>query len=133
MPRPWDEVKADLDRIRMFRTDPDNPPPPPTPEQLCHRYQDWTQPASRVMFCARCGHATGGSQGHHWKWCSATKALADRSHFCCPGSCELVDGKAMDRSAPCHPDADGIAAWVATKDAERENMAVWREMVDGDA
>src|SRR4051812_23575354 len=85
------------------------------------------------MFCARCGHATGGSQGHHWKWCSATKALADRSHFCCPGSCELVDGKAMDRSAPCHPDADGIAAWVATKDAERENMAVWREMVGGDA
>lgn len=120
-----------MDRIRAFRTGPDQPP---TPEQLCRQYQDWTQPASRVMFCARCGHATSGNQqGHWWKWCSVTKALADDAHFCCPRSCELIDGKDMDRSAPCHPDPDGIEAWVAAKDAERANMAVWRHMVDGDA
>lgn len=120
--------------ISAFRTEPDDPPQQPTPAQRCRSNQDGIRPASRVMFCARCGHATSNqSQGHHWKWCSATKALADRSHFCCPGSCELVDGKDMDRSAPCHPDPDGIEAWVAAKDAERENMAVWRQMVDGDA
>jgi hypothetical protein len=118
--------------ISAFRTEPDEPPPPPTLEQLCRQYQDWTQPASRVMFCARCGHATGGSQGHRRSHCPVSRRK-EAAHFCCPGSCELVDGKAMDSSAPCHPDPDGIAAWVAAKDAERANMAVWRQMVDGDA
>jgi hypothetical protein len=118
--------------ISAFRTEPDDPPPPPTWAQRCRSNQDGIHPASRVMFCARCGHATLDTYGHQRKWCDATKALVDRSHFCCPGSCELVDGKAMDRSAPCHPDPDGIEAWVAAKDAEHANMAVWRQMVDGD-
>lgn len=105
-----------------------------TPAQTCRANQDMIEPASRVMFCGRCGHAASNAhQGHSWQWCSVLGAMSAGHHFCCPGSCELVDGRDMDPTAPCHPDPDKREEWAAAKDADRANMAVWREMVDGDA
>lgn len=102
-----------------------------TTAQICRANQDMIEPASRVTFCARCGHATSNAvNGHTWKWCHAQATLTDRAHFCCPGSCELIDGPDINASAPCHPAPDAREAWAAAKDADRANMAVWREMVD---
>jgi hypothetical protein len=85
----------------------------------CRRYQQEIFPARRVMFCGRCGHATGGGYGHSSAWCRVTGQMGE-SHLCCPGSCAQVDGPTMNRNAPCHPAPQDYERWAITTDAARE-------------
>lgn len=82
----------------------------------CTRNQDRALAARQVMFCGRCGHATGGGYGHHSSWCKRSETVTSW-HFCCVVSCELVDGGVVGREASCHPTGDGIVEWAIAKDA----------------
>ena len=82
----------------------------------CKANQDRALAARQVMFCGRCGHATGGGYGHHSSWCKRSETETSW-HFCCVVSCEHVDGGEVDKEAPCHPTSAGIVEWAITKDA----------------
>lgn len=85
----------------------------------CRHYQQTIRPASRVIFCARCGHATGGGYGHYTSWCRITNEPTE-PHQCCPTSCALVDGSEMDPTGPCHPARGDYERWAQETDAARE-------------
>ncbi|SER94841.1 hypothetical protein SAMN05216188_11832 [Lentzea xinjiangensis] len=84
----------------------------------CKLNQERIFPASRVLFCDRCGHATGGEYGHFSGWCKQAGGFKS-PHFCCPASCELQDGVEMSANAPCHPASEDIARWAIARDEER--------------
>ncbi len=91
-----------------------------TPAQECLRHQQSIHPAEYVMFCGRCGHATGGGYGHLTTWCTADGRKKTKDHFCCPGSCQLRDGADINRDAPCHPKPRDLARWIAETNAAWE-------------
>ena len=95
----------------------------------CQYNQRSIRPAGRVMFCGRCGHATGGGQGHFYSWCKRTKKI-ETPHFCCKSSCALVDGEEIERDAECHPRRKDIDAWAERVDAERKQHRVGGESGD---
>jgi hypothetical protein len=82
-----------------------------TPADDCRRYQRNIRPAGRVMFCARCGHATGGGYGHLSGWCKALGKMRE-SHLCCPESCSLDAVQPVSPIAPCHPAPNMIGEWA---------------------
>jgi hypothetical protein len=90
-----------------------------TPEDDCRQNQQRIFPASRVMFCGRCGHATGGGYGHYSMWCRIERKLLDTHHFCCPASCERQAGAEVDPVVPCHPSPDEYVNWTVETDASR--------------
>lgn len=114
-----------------------DPPDPDTdldpgssPVELCRYYQRAIRPAMRVMFCGRCGHATGGGYGHYSRWCTQADAMREH-HFCCPGSCSLVDGEEMDPTASCHPSSGGYDDWARDEDARYARVRARRRAAAG--
>lgn len=91
----------------------------------CQDNQRRIFPASRVMFCARCGHATSGGYGHYESYCRRDHSVHE-PHHCCPVSCALVDGRDMDRTAPCHPAPGTYQQWAAKFDREMSATQPWR-------
>lgn len=77
----------------------------------CLRNQAGIRPVSRIMFCARCGHATGGGYGHCSMWCKKRQETRE-SHLCCLGSCSLDDNQPVDPIAPCHPAPGTYQEWA---------------------
>lgn len=85
----------------------------------CRDNQERALSAHQVMFCARCGHATGGFYGHYTSACNRTDGPTEH-HLCCPGSCALTDGPEMDRTAPCHPAPGTYDQWADEIERVRE-------------
>lgn len=99
-----------------------------TDAQRCRSEQDNNDPR-RIYWCGRCGHACGSYQCHYWAWCRKDNTRKD-FHVCCPGSCSLDGDPEPNPVQPCHPAPDAREEWVKAQVAERDNIAVWRDMVD---
>ena len=85
----------------------------------CRGYQQTIVPASRVVFCSRCGHATGTDAGHSTVWCRRTGRSSD-VHLCCPESCEFAATRRPNPVASCHPAPGTYDTWAVEQDARHQ-------------